>query len=47
MDQNNLNSDISIVFCVDNSGSMSATTEIKGNINLKHGISDEELEMLK
>jgi hypothetical protein len=26
---------------------MSTTTEVKGNINLKHGISKEEYEMLK
>ncbi|CAD8172076.1 unnamed protein product [Paramecium pentaurelia] len=37
----------SIVFCIDNSGSMSSTVEIKGKINFKHGISPEEYEMLK
>jgi Mg-chelatase subunit ChlD len=28
-----------IVFCIDNSGSMNTTQEVKGKINLKHGIS--------
>lgn len=37
----------SIVFCIDNSGSMSTTVEIKGKVNFKHGISNEEYEMLK
>jgi len=36
--------DISIVFAIDNSGSMNVTTEIEGKINLKHGISPEEYE---
>ncbi|CAK83958.1 unnamed protein product (macronuclear) [Paramecium tetraurelia] len=39
--------DNSIIFCIDNSGSMSSTVEIKGKINFKHGISAEEYEMLK
>ena len=33
--------------CVDNSGSMSITTEIKGKMNLKHGLTDDEYKMLK
>lgn len=39
--------DISIILCVDNSGSMSITTEVKGQINLKHGLTQEEYNMLK
>lgn len=41
------NSDISLIFCIDVSGSMSVTTEVKGKINLKHGLTKEELDMLK
>ena len=40
-------SDISIVLCVDNSGSMSITSEVKGNMNLKHGLTEDEYKMLK
>ena len=39
--------DSSIIFCIDTSGSMSSTVEIKGKANFKHGISSEEYEMLK
>lgn len=39
--------DSSIIFCIDTSGSMSSTVEIKGIVNFKHGISAEEYEMLK
>lgn len=42
--------DQTIVFCIDNSGSMSTTSEVKGihnNKNLKHGLSEEEYKMLK
>lgn len=28
-----------IVFCIDNSGSMNSTTEVTGKVDLKHGIS--------
>lgn len=37
----------SLIFCIDNSGSMSSSTEVKGKINLKHGMTPEEYEMLK
>ena len=40
-------SDISIILCIDNSGSMSITTEVKGKMNLKHGLTDDEYKMLK
>jgi hypothetical protein len=39
--------DNSVVFCIDTSGSMSSTVEIKGKVNFRHGISAEEYEMLK
>lgn len=35
------------MFCIDNSGSMSTTTEIEGKVELRHGLSEEEYEMLK
>lgn len=41
------NEDNAIVFCIDNSGSMSTTTEVEGKINLKHGLTEEEYEMFK
>lgn len=28
-----------VVFCIDNSGSMNSTSEVTGQVNLKHGIS--------
>lgn len=31
--------DNSVVFCIDTSGSMSTTVEIKGKVNYRHGIS--------
>ncbi|CAD8122110.1 unnamed protein product [Paramecium sonneborni] len=37
----------SIIFCVDISGSMSSTTQIKGRVDCKSGISQEEYENLK
>lgn len=36
-----------MVFCIDASGSMNTTTEIEGKVELKFGISQEEIEMLK
>lgn len=43
----NANDDINIIFCIDNSGSMSSSTQIQGKVNLKHGLSKEEYNMLK
>lgn len=40
-------SDISIILCVDNSGSMSITTAVKCKMNLKHGLTEDEYKMLK
>jgi len=42
-----LTSDMTCIFCIDNSGSMSVTTEVKGKHDIKHGLSAEEYEMLK
>ena len=39
--------DSTIVFCIDTSGSMNSTTAVEGKVNLKFGISQEEIEMLK
>lgn len=36
-----------IVFCIDNSGSMNITQEVKGKVNLKHGVSQAEIDFLK
>lgn len=36
-----------VVFCIDNSGSMNTTSEVTGKVDLKHGISEAELAMLK
>lgn len=36
-----------MIFCIDASGSMNTTTEIEGKVELKFGISQEEIEMLK
>lgn len=41
------NQDISVIFCIDYSGSMCVTSEIKLKEELKHGLSKEEYEMLK
>lgn len=40
-------SEISIILCIDNSGSMSITSEVKGKMNLKHGLTEDEYKMLK
>lgn len=39
--------DISIILCIDISGSMNVTQEIEGKVNLKHGITEDEYNMLK
>ena len=39
--------ELTIVFCIDNSGSMNTTHEVKGKVNLKHGISAAEIDFLK
>ena len=35
------------MFCIDTSGSMNTTSEIEGKVDLKYGMSQEEIEMLK
>jgi len=43
----NNDEDISVIFCIDNSGSMSVTTEIQGKHDIQHGLSEEEYNTLK
>lgn len=47
VNKNDKQKDVSIIFCIDNSGSMNTTQEIEGKVNLKHGITEEEYNMLK
>ena len=44
---NNEQSEKSIVFCIDNSGSMNSSLEIEGKVELKHGLTEDELNSLK
>ena len=37
----------SLIFCIDNSGSMNSSFEVKGKVNLKHGLTEEEYNTLK
>ena len=39
--------DSTVVFCIDASGSMNSTTEVAGKVDLKYGLSQEEIDMLK
>lgn len=39
--------DSTMIFCIDTSGSMNITTEVEGKVDLKFGLSQEEIEMLK
>jgi hypothetical protein len=39
--------DSSLVFCIDTSGSMNSTTAVEGKVDLKYGLSQEEVEMLR
>ena len=39
--------DQTMIFCVDLSGSMNSTSEIAGKVDLKFGMSQQEIEMLK
>ena len=39
--------DSTMVFCIDTSGSMNTTSEVEGKIDLKFGLSQEEIDMLK
>ena len=36
-----------MIFCIDISGSMNSTSEITGKVDLKFGLSQEEIDMLK
>lgn len=35
--------DSTLVFCIDTSGSMNSTSVIEGKVDLKYGISEEEI----
>ena len=39
--------DSTIIFCIDTSGSMNSTSEVAGKVDLKYGLSQEEIDMLK
>lgn len=39
--------DSTMIFCIDVSGSMNSTSDIVGKVDLKFGLSQEEIEMLK
>lgn len=47
LEQQATDSDSTIIFCIDISGSMNTTSEIAGKVDLKFGLSKEEIEMLK
>lgn len=39
--------DSTIIFCIDTSGSMNSTSEVSGKVDLKFGMTQEEIDMLK
>ncbi len=47
LEQGATENDSTIIFCIDISGSMNTTSEIAGKVELKFGLSKEEIEMLK
>jgi hypothetical protein len=47
LEQGGSETDSTIVFCIDVSGSMNTTSEIAGKVDLKFGLSQEELDMLR
>lgn len=47
LEQGESETDSTVIFCIDISGSMNATSEIAGKVELKFGLSLEEIEMLK
>jgi hypothetical protein len=47
LEQGESENDSTIIFCIDISGSMNSTSEITGKVELKFGLSKEEIEMLK
>ncbi|CAM6004653.1 unnamed protein product [Sphagnum balticum] len=47
MESEETGNDSTVVFCIDASGSMNTTTEVVGKVDLKFGLSEEEIEMLK
>jgi len=47
LEQGVTENDETLIFCIDISGSMNSTSEIQGKVDLKFGISQEEIEMLR
>lgn len=47
LQQGETENDSTIIFCIDISGSMNTTSEIAGKVQLKFGLSKQEIEMLK
>lgn len=47
LEQGGTENDSTIIFCIDLSGSMNSTSEIAGKVELKFGLCQEEIEMLK
>lgn len=47
LEQGETDNDSTMIFCIDVSGSMNSTSEIKGKVDLKFGLSQEEIDMLK
>jgi hypothetical protein len=47
LEQKGTENDSTVVFCIDASGSMNTTSEIEGKVELKYGLSPDEIEMLK
>lgn len=47
LEQGETDNDSTMIFCIDVSGSMNSTSEIAGKVDLKFGLSQEEINMLK
>lgn len=47
LEQGETDNDSTMIFCIDVSGSMNSTSEITGKVDLKFGLSQEEIDMLK
>jgi len=47
LEQGETDNDSTMIFCIDVSGSMNTTSEIAGKMDLKFGLSQEEIDMLK
>lgn len=47
LEQGETDNDSTMIFCIDISGSMNSTSEVTGKVDLKFGLSQEEIDMLK